>query len=60
MIDRMTEQNGDYCRDICGQFKTCKRLEANDLCEDAKRYCKLQAFENAQQCAETIMKEAGY
>ncbi len=45
-VRRLTERDGDYCKDICGQAKTCKRLKAGDICDDARRYARLREFEN--------------
>lgn len=56
-MSRWTLPNGDYCRDVCGQINTCKRLkDGKDPCDDACRYDKLRVFENAEE----VLRKEGY
>lgn len=46
-IERLTTHDGDYCRDVCGGMKTCKRFSSGEKkCSDAYRYERLQEFED--------------
>lgn len=61
--DRLTKKSGDYCRDECGQDKSCQRLDHarrhNDLslrCKDALRYERLRDYENTGFLPEEVME----
>lgn len=44
--ERLTKEDGDYCRDVCG-MSTCKRIsETGRRCSDAYRYSRLREYEN--------------
>lgn len=46
-MERLTTPDGNYCRDICGMVKTCKRLKRGELrCKNALVYERLQKYEN--------------
>ena len=61
--DRLTQKSGDYCRDECGQDKSCQRLDHagrhNDLslrCKDALRYERLREYENTGFSPEEVIE----
>lgn len=44
---RLTTIDGNYCEDICGMAKSCKRLHSGDTrCQNALFYERLQKYEN--------------
>ncbi len=44
--ERLTKEDGDYCRDVCG-MSTCKRIsETGRRCSDAYRYSRLREYED--------------
>lgn len=45
-MDRLTEPNGDYCRDECGHTNTRKCLKAGNPCCNAECYDRLRRHEN--------------
>lgn len=45
--NRLTKVDGNYCEDICGMAKSCKRLvEGATRCKNALFYERLQQYEN--------------
>ena len=61
--DRLTKKSGDYCRDECGQDKSCQRLDHarchNDRslrCKDALRYERLRDYENTGFSPEEVIE----
>ncbi|WP_300685460.1 hypothetical protein [Acutalibacter sp. 1XD8-36] len=61
--DRLTKKSGDYCRDECGQDKSCQRLDHaqrhNDIslrCKDALRYERLRDYENTGFSPEEVLE----
>ncbi len=61
--DRLTKKSGDYCRDECGQDKTCQRLnfarrhnELSGRCKDALRYERLREYENTGFSPKEVMQ----
>lgn len=44
MSKKLVSVDGNYCRDICGQSNSCKRLKDGDMCTNAKRYAMLQEY----------------
>lgn len=53
---RLTQAEGDYCRDVCGCANICKRLkEGFAPCKDALRYERLRRYENTGWEPEEIM-----
>lgn len=47
-MERLTTEDGNYCRDICGQAGTCKRANTENMCKDALRYGRLAEYENSE------------
>lgn len=46
-FDRLTTPDGDYCKEICGMFNSCKRLKNGERrCRNALIYERLQKYEN--------------
>ena len=44
--ERLTEEHGDYCHNVCG-MSTCKRIsETGQRCSDAYRYDRLREYED--------------
>lgn len=60
-MERLTEENFDYCRDICGCANSCRRLkEGFAPCKDALRYERLRRYENTGREPEEVEgKEVG-
>lgn len=58
-MERLTEPDGDYCRDECGQVNTCKRLKAGNPCYNAKCYDRLRRYENTGFPPEALEQRGG-
>lgn len=54
-MPRLTEPEGDYCRDVCRCKRTCQRLQRGQhRCSDADRYERLREYENTGLSPEEI------
>lgn len=49
-MERLTNTNSDYCHDICGHAKSCRRLSVGEkLCRDYDLYERLKYYEDKEE-----------
>lgn len=53
-MGRLTAPGGDYCREECGYFRSCKRRGRGDLCKSARFYRRLRDYEDTGLMPEEI------
>ena len=57
-MDRLTIPDGDYCRDVCGNANTCRRLkEGKTMCSEVARYRRLREYEDTGLSPEELRKK---